>query len=222
MEDAPPTTRRSLRQCGGSSAPESAQTTDDTAERDDTTTTPARGAPEAAEPTDAPTAGPTTAALAWVDAATLARTAAPVDLSSATTSYTSVGADLLAKRPRRSLWRPGVVWPTAAAALVVGAYAATTLLWPLHAVAPTVTPIEVAPIASAPLEMSWPEPGSSAVSVAGISSTLASSDAVVPMASITKVVTALLVLDRMPPTAPSTGNTAIATSRRWMCRSAAR
>jgi len=199
VEDAPPTTRRSLRQRGGSSAPESAQTADVTTEPDAATEPDATAEREGTvEPTDTPAAGPTTAALAWVDAATLARTAAPVDLSSATTSYTSVGADLLAKRPRRSLWRPGVVWPTAGAALVVGAYAATTLLWPLHAVAPTVTPIEVAPIASTPLEMSWPEPGSSAVSVAGISSTLASSDAVAPMASITKVVTALLVLDRMP------------------------
>ncbi|MDZ8275107.1 D-alanyl-D-alanine carboxypeptidase [Microbacterium aquimaris] len=151
-----------------------------------------------AEPADIAPASPTTAALAWVDTAALARTSAPSDLSTATTSYTSVGADLLTERPRRSLWRPSVVWPTLVAAVVAGAYAATTLLWPLHAVAPTVTPVTVDPLPSATVEMAWPEPGSSAVSVAGIPTTLASADAVVPMASITKVVTALVVLDRMP------------------------
>lgn len=137
-------------------------------------------------------------ALAWVDDTTIGRTAAPGDLSAASTPYVQVGTDLLADAPRRSPLRAGVVVPTLVIAGLVGAYSATTLLWPLHAVAPTVAAIEVQPIPAPPTAPVWPAEGSAAISVGGIAGAPASAPDPDAMASITKVVTALVVLDEMP------------------------
>ncbi|KAF2415511.1 D-alanyl-D-alanine carboxypeptidase [Microbacterium sp. B35-30] len=137
-------------------------------------------------------------ALTWVDETTVGRAAAPGDLAAATTPYVTVDADLLSDAPRRSPLRAGVVVPTLAIAAVFGAYAATTLLWPLHAVAPTVIAMEVQPIAAPAATPVWPAEGSAAEGVAGISGTLASSADPDAIASITKVVTALVVLEEMP------------------------
>ena len=149
---------------------------------------------DAARPT---TSGGRTA-LAWVDDRTVGYGAAPGDLSAAATSYVTVDADLLSDAPRRSPLRAGIVVPTLAIAAVLGAYAGTTLLWPLHAVAPTVTAMEVQPIAAPAAAPVWPAQGSAAEAVAGISGTLASSADADAIASITKVVTALVVLEELP------------------------
>jgi D-alanyl-D-alanine carboxypeptidase (penicillin-binding protein 5/6) len=165
---------------------------------------------EPVEPTDAPlyagadaatggapaAGGPT--ALTWVDETTLARGSAPGDLIAAASPYVAVEPSLLADPPRESPLRPGVLVPTLVIAGLVGAYSATTLLWPLHAVAPTVTAIEVQPAAAPAAVPVWPAEGTAATAVGGIPGVLASSPDPSSIASITKVVTALVVLDEMP------------------------
>jgi D-alanyl-D-alanine carboxypeptidase (penicillin-binding protein 5/6) len=137
-------------------------------------------------------------ALAWVDENAIARPASTVDLSAASASFVPVETDLLAHPPRRSLLRSGVIVPALAIAGVLGAYAATTLAWPLHAVEPTVTAHALQPVSADPASPAWPKAGSAAVSVGGISSTVASDGGADAIASITKIVTALVVLDQMP------------------------
>jgi len=137
--------------------------------------------------------------LPWVDAATIATPRPRVtDLSGATVGYLPAAPDLLGRPPRRSPFRAGVLAPIALAMALAGAYAATTLLWPLHAVTPTIEAADVQPIAAAAATPAWPAEGSAAVSVQGIAGTLTSAEEVVSIASITKVVTALVVLDEMP------------------------
>jgi len=153
--------------------------------------------PEPAAAPGPPASTSTGAALSWVDPSAVGRVAAPDDLAAAATPYVAVEADLLADAPRRSPLRAGVVVPTLAIAGVLAAYAGTTLLWPLNAVAPTVTPIQVQPVAAPAAVPAWPAQGSAAEAVEGIGA-LASTPDADAIASITKVVTALVVLDEMP------------------------
>lgn len=137
-------------------------------------------------------------ALGWVDETTINRVPAPGDLTAATSPYVPVEPDLLANAPRRSPLRAGVLVPAAVIAGLVGAYSGTTLLWPLHAVEPTVTAIQVEPAAAPAAAITWPATGSAAVTVGGFGGALASSAEPDAIASITKLVTALVVLDEMP------------------------
>ena len=134
-------------------------------------------------------------ALAWVDETAVA--AAPAHATPIPPGFRRASTDLLDRAPRRSPIRPGVLFPIAAVLVLVAGYCATTLLWPLTAVAPEVTPAAVS-AAAAPASPAWPAQGSAAVTVAGMGSSAASATDAVPIASITKVVTALVVLDRMP------------------------
>lgn len=141
----------------------------------------------------APHAVATATALTWVSAATLAPAvtetrAAPVDAA----------PDLLARRPRRSPFRAGVLVPLGILLLLAGTYTGGALLWPLHEVPPTIDAVAVQPAAAVAATPSWPGAGGAAVSVEGISGTLASSGDPASIASITKVVTALVVLNAMP------------------------
>ncbi|MFE7845782.1 D-alanyl-D-alanine carboxypeptidase family protein [Microbacterium sp. NPDC057407] len=155
-------------------------------------------APDAAAPAAGAATSAPTGALAWVDERTAARPPAPENLTAASSAYVPVERDLLSDLPPRSPLRAGVIVPTLVIAGVLGAYAATTLAWPLHAVAPTVTAIQVQPVAAAAAEPAWPAAGSAAISVGGVPGTLASAADPDAIASITKVVTALVVLDEMP------------------------
>ncbi|WP_127473424.1 D-alanyl-D-alanine carboxypeptidase family protein [Microbacterium sulfonylureivorans] len=137
-------------------------------------------------------------ALAWVDERSVGLPRVPDDLSTAATAYVPVEPDLLAHLPRQSPLRAGVIVPTVIIAGLVSAYAATTLLWPLHAVAPIVTAVAVQPSAAPATAPPWPSAGSAAVSVGGIQGSAASAADAHSIASITKVVTALVVLDEMP------------------------
>lgn len=169
-----------------------------TAAAGDASTTPLADlapAPEQTRPTTAPASH---TALSWIDERAVGRPPAPADLTTAATPFVPVDNDLLADAPRRSPLRPGVIVPTLIIAGLAGAYSATTLLWPLHAVAPTVTAIEVQPAAAPPTELPWPSAGSAAVSIGGIPGAAASGSDAASIASITKVVTALVVLDEMP------------------------
>ncbi|MFC0198327.1 D-alanyl-D-alanine carboxypeptidase family protein, partial [Microbacterium arthrosphaerae] len=115
------------------------------------------------------------------------------------------------------------VVPTLVLAGLFAAYAGTTLLWPLHAVAPTVTALEVQPIAAPAAAPVWPAEGSAAEGVGGIAGTLASTADADSIASITKVVTALVVLDKMPlevgQPGPEYRFTSADRSRYWQYRS---
>ena len=135
-------------------------------------------------------------ALGWLDDGAVA---------ARTTPGTEIAPDLLARRPHRSPLRPGVVVPILSGLGLVGAYAATTMLWPLWAVAPHIEPAAVSDLVGTPTAVVWPSQGSAAVGVAGIDATPASTGDVVPMASITKLVTALMVLDEMPLTVGESG-----------------
>lgn len=145
-----------------------------------------------------PPAPPPRRALEWVDEHALAPTPASMDLRTATAPYAMVSPDLFDRRPRRSPLRAGVLLPIGGMMLLVAAYIATTLLWPLHAVPPVVTAAEIAAV-SAPLSApTWPEEGAAAVGVDGMAETISSTTDPAMMASITKLVTALLVLDQQP------------------------
>lgn len=139
-------------------------------------------------------------ALRWVDE--LAVAAGTRSTGALTTgpgaTFVAVTPDLLARAPRRSPLRPGVLTPIVIVLALVAAYCATTLLWPLYAVAPTVTSFAAQPAAAPAAAPAWPAEGSAAVAVAGFDAPAASTSQPSSMASITKVVTALLVLDRMP------------------------
>ena len=105
--------------------------------------------------------------------------------------------DLLAGRRRRAL-RPGTVVPPLLLLLLVAVYAAVMLLWPLNAVPPQVTPLIVNATPAPAAAPAWPGQGEAAIAVQGIPGVLSSAENPESIASITKIVTALLVLDRLP------------------------
>jgi D-alanyl-D-alanine carboxypeptidase (penicillin-binding protein 5/6) len=143
-------------------------------------------------------------ALTWVDENRVSSTAAPASLA-VDAAPVATGTDLLAGAPRRSIFRPGVLAPVFVILAVTGAYVATTLLWPLYAVAPQIEAVAVQPVAAAAATPAWPADGGAALTVAGAGGILSSSSEAESIASITKVVTALVVLDAMPLAAGEAG-----------------
>ncbi len=134
-------------------------------------------------------------ALTWVDPAAAAAPRPAPEL--VLTASGPRPPDLLAGRRRRAL-RPGTVVPPVVLLLLVAVYVAVTLLWPLNAVAPRVTPLVVQTAAAPAAVPAWPAQGEAAIAVQGMGGVLSSAEAPESIASITKVVTALLVLDRLP------------------------
>lgn len=147
-------------------------------------------------PSTAPTAvavPPTTstAALGWVDERTLG--------SGLTTSNAWLAEDdLLATRPRRNPFRATTVVPILVIVAVILAYVGGAALWPLTALRPTLTATTVTGVAAPAATLTWPAKGSGAAVVEGFGSPLASTQNASTIASITKVVTALMVLDKKP------------------------
>lgn len=135
-------------------------------------------------------------ALAWVDAGEAsAPRPTPTFVVSGTTSRQ---VDLLSGARRRRL-RPATVIPPVLLVLILAAYVATTLLWPLNAVQPTTRAVALQPAAAPAAQPAWPAEGEAAIAIDGVPGTLSSSaSAPESIASITKVVTALVVLDRLP------------------------
>nr|MBS1900588.1 D-alanyl-D-alanine carboxypeptidase [Actinomycetota bacterium] len=154
----------------------------------------AAAAPRAAQPLPSaslvrgPDRAPT-AALSWVD---VARVGAATGADAPTPARA-----LLDDAPRRSLARPAVLLPLAGVLAVAVAYGATTALWPLNAVKPVTTAVAFQPVPAAAAATAWPASGSAAVSVQGFG-TLTSAEQQVPMASITKLVTVLVALEKLP------------------------
>jgi len=145
------------------------------------------------EPTSRTHGDPAPPALAWVQESALSTPALPP----LPPGFRRASADLLDRAPRRSPLRPGVLLPIVTMLVLLAGYCATTLLWPLTAVTPAVTPVAGVAAAAPPAAPAWPSHGTAAVTVAGMAPVASAGDAV-PIASITKVVTALVVLDRMP------------------------
>ncbi|MDJ1114329.1 D-alanyl-D-alanine carboxypeptidase family protein [Microbacterium dauci] len=177
MEDATPLTRRQLRAQAGD-APSAASDTD-AADLD---------APETS-PTDPPLTATGRIALTWVDDDALRPEPSPQ------TSEFELLPPL--RRPRRRFDARIAVVPTVAVIALAIAYVAGMLLWPLSAVEPNVTTAEATPLRGGAASVEWPTDGAGAVSVSGFS-TAASTDESVQLASLTKLVTALVVLDEAP------------------------
>ncbi|WP_435747823.1 D-alanyl-D-alanine carboxypeptidase family protein [Microbacterium sp. PMB16] len=135
-------------------------------------------------------------ALTWVDPAAVAHHSPAATLDEPTKTVDAEGL-LRGAKLRPAIARPGVLVPLCALVGLLGAYAGTTLLWPLHSVAPTVEAVEFATTPAPAAAVTWPGRGSAAVGVAGVS-VAASAPNAVSIASITKVVSSLMVLDRMP------------------------
>ncbi len=225
--DAPPPTRRALRAEGraDTGAPDDAATpAADPVRAVDAALAAAPVAPADADlpgtlvlqqAAEAPIAYAAPIALTWVDET---RISLPAPAPAAS------GGDLLTGRTRRSPWRPGVLVPTGLILALAGVYAATMLLWPLHAVAPTIEPVAVQTVPAPAAAPAWPAQGGAAISVAGIDGALSNGAGASSIASITKVVTALLVLDAQPlalgESGPEYRFTAADRTRYWQYRSA--
>ena len=190
IEDAPPSSRRARREARAARAAApagAAPTAGDGADSTALTDASARVAPASGR-----------FALGWLADDDVTARGARRDLAGASNPYTVASVDLLARRPRRSPLRPGVVLPFLGALALVGAYAAATLLWPLYAVAPVVDKVAVADLTSPATAVTWPAEGSAAVGVAGFDGAAASTGDRAPMASITKLVTSLMILEQLP------------------------
>lgn len=104
--------------------------------------------------------------------------------------------DLLKDKPlKKSAWR--AVLPAVILAAMAASYVGATLLFPLTNVAPKVSTTPVAVTAANPALPSWPIGGTAAVGVQGmgnVSSTVNQE----AMASITKVITSMVILEALP------------------------
>lgn len=169
---------------------------------------PDASAPVPVEPAVDASEEPAVAAVAWADASTSATALTWVDpalvaAGSSTPEFDAApgaedGTGLLRDaKLRPAIAGPGLLVPLGVLAGLVASYAGTTLLWPLHEVAPTVQAVEFTPVGAPTAAFAWPESGDAAVGIAGMT-TAASTTAPVSIASITKVVSSLMVLDRLP------------------------
>jgi D-alanyl-D-alanine carboxypeptidase (penicillin-binding protein 5/6) len=136
---------------------------------------------------------PSPTALAWVDEGVFTS-----GRSTSTSWLADPDGDLLAERPRRSAFRPVILLPVAVVVLLVLAYVGGAAAWPLDAIRPQVSPTTVEGATAAAATPAWPAQGSAAVAVDGFGAPLASTQNPSTIASITKVVTALMVLDQKP------------------------
>lgn len=141
-------------------------------------------------------AGRGATALTWVETADIGRRSATAEIDDADRGPREASV-LQGARLRSRAAGPGVLVPVGLLIGLVGAYSGATLLWPLHEVAPTVQAVELAAPVAPVAEILWPAQGSAAVGVRGLGTTTSSLDQAA-IASVTKVVSSLMVLDRMP------------------------
>lgn len=91
-------------------------------------------------------------------------------------------------------------WPFVSifSGLVLAGYTSAVLLWPLHAIEATVTPMPE--ITSTVTSLDWPDQGHAAIGTSslGVLATNTEPATQVPIASITKVITALVILQAKP------------------------
>ncbi|WP_309067965.1 D-alanyl-D-alanine carboxypeptidase [Microbacterium sp.] len=135
-----------------------------------------------------------TAALAWVDPATLS-TPITTDAPRLSGQVPAAG-DLLP--PRRDRRGGLIAAPLISAGALLLAYVGGCALWPLDNVAPTVSAATVAPNPGHPLGVTWPTEGTAAVGAEGLGTIAALDAETVPMASIAKLVTVMMILEKAP------------------------
>lgn len=135
-------------------------------------------------------------ALTWVDPAVVAAETRPASLDSSDDEGGQSNV-LAGARLRPGFLRAGMLVPIGTVATLAVAYSATMLSWPLHEVPPTIQAVEFVTTPPAAAAPTWPAQGSAAVGIEDISAVASSPDAA-SIASITKVVSSLMVLDRMP------------------------
>ncbi|WP_156761228.1 D-alanyl-D-alanine carboxypeptidase family protein [Microbacterium karelineae] len=130
-------------------------------------------------------------ALAWLTAENVGTGQTPI---------VSGAAELV---PRRRRWLAAIFAPIVTAIVLAVAYVVAFSVWPLDNVSPSIAAAEVdtpvAPAASIP----WPENGQAAVLVDGTDDVLTSAteespETIGPMASLTKVITVMTLLERQP------------------------
>ncbi|UJP09914.1 D-alanyl-D-alanine carboxypeptidase [Microbacterium sp. KUDC0406] len=135
-------------------------------------------------------------ALTWIDTDSVRTRTGPATLAARTSPDDE--SDLLRGLRRTPGWlRPRVLIPCGVVLALVGAYSATTLLAPLDNVAPAIDAVSVTIEPAPGAAVSWSAKGTSAVDVQGFA-TAASSGAKRPIASISKVVSVMMVLQEMP------------------------
>lgn len=140
----------------------------------------------AADTSDAsPATGPR--ALAWIRADTL----------STPTPVPALAPPLIGAWPRRRGRGAAIVVPIVVLVTIGAAYALTMLFWPLAAIRPALAPVDVTPQAAPVSAPAWPSTGEASVAVVG-AGTLSHGGEIVPLASLTKLVTALVVLSERP------------------------
>jgi len=131
-------------------------------------------------------------ALAWLTAENVPTGQTPV----------IAGAPALVPR-RRHRWVAAVFAPILTAIAVAVIYVVAFAVWPLDNVSPTVADAEYSmPVAPA-ADLPWPETGQGAIIVEGVDGMATSGTEDVPivrgpMASLTKVITVMTLLDRQP------------------------
>lgn len=183
--EAAPLTRKRLRASG---APEAASDADpvDPADPIDLDAVSLLLAEASAPPT------PPRAALEWVDPASLERRA----LGPAVAPQPAL-APLVARWPARRPSLTDVITPVAVTLVAVIAYAAAALLWPLTAVQPHLESVGVPTSTAVASSPAWPAVGEASISITGAGTISSGTDAL-RMASIAKVLTALVVLEAKP------------------------
>nr|WP_201470834.1 D-alanyl-D-alanine carboxypeptidase [Microbacterium hydrocarbonoxydans] len=142
-------------------------------------------------------AGRGATALTWIDPVEIGRQSATAALDEDTDRAVGGAALLRDAHLRPRIATAGILVPLTLVVCLVGAYAGSTLLWPLHEVAPTVQSVPTAAVAAVPADVLWPAQGSAAVGITGLGTTASTADPAA-IASITKVVSSLMVLERMP------------------------
>ena len=131
-----------------------------------------------------------TAALAWVTPETLGTPIQP-------TGGKPVITELLppARGPRKGL---ALAAPLLTAAALGLGYFGGCALWPLANVEPTISEATVESLPGKPLGIAWPQDGTAAVGAEGLGLISSSDSDAASMASITKLVTTLMILERAP------------------------
>ncbi|MDR2997568.1 MAG: D-alanyl-D-alanine carboxypeptidase [Microbacterium sp.] len=135
-------------------------------------------------------------ALTWIDSAVVQARTRPPTLAVRTAA--DDGPDLLSDMRTKSGWlRPRVLIPLGLVVALVGGYCAATLLAPLDNIAPTIDPVAVKIDPAPAAAVSWPQGGNSGIDVQGFA-TAASSGDKTPIASISKIASVMMVLEKMP------------------------
>ncbi|MFT4235633.1 MAG: D-alanyl-D-alanine carboxypeptidase [Microbacterium sp.] len=138
-------------------------------------------------------------ALAWLDPELLEEQPQTPALSR---RVTPAFVSLVPEPRKRHAW----AWPIATLLVLGVGYVGACALWPLSNLAPTVTTSTVQIDAGAAFALDWPETGSSALVVDGApGGAIYETNDVTPMASITKTITALMIIQKQQITADDQG-----------------